>query len=175
MEDTISLIASLEKQLAAARGNKQKLEDRILVHTANIATFTSQIDLLNANNVALNNQINSINDNKAQLQANAHALETRAENIKSTINARQAQQSRYQAQIKTLSAQINQISGNLNTKPISKLEQTVTYLVAEIPSLQKQIDFVKFKCLGVTKYDVQTLNGKITYVFASSVFSTYVT
>ena len=55
LKDTISLIESLEKQLAAARGNKEKLEGRILVHNANIATFTSQIDLLNANNVAINN------------------------------------------------------------------------------------------------------------------------
>ena len=58
LADTESLIRSLEKQLAAARQNKQKLEARILVHNANIATFTSQIDLLNANNVALNNKIN---------------------------------------------------------------------------------------------------------------------
>lgn len=55
------------------------------------------------------------------------------------------------------------------------MQQTVISLEAEIPSLQKQIDFVKFKCLGVVNYTVQTLNGQITYVFASSVFSTYVT
>ena len=175
LADTESLIRSLEKQLAAARQNKQKLEARILVHNANIATFTSQIDLLNANNVALNNKINSINANRVQLQANAHLYETKAENIKSTINARQAQQSRYQAQIDTLNAQILQINGNLNQRPISRLQQTVISLEAEIPSLQKQIDFVKFKCLGVVNYTVQTLNGQITYVFASSVFSTYVT
>lgn len=67
------------------------------------------------------------------------------------------------------------MNGNLNTRPISKLESTVTSLSAEIPSLQKQIDFVNFKCVGVVNYTVQTLNGQITYTFDSSVFSTYVT
>jgi hypothetical protein len=34
---------------------------------------------------------------------------------------------------------------------------------------------VKFNCNGVVNYTVSTLNGSITYTFASSVFSTYIT
>jgi len=48
-------------------------------------------------------------------------------------------------------------------------------LQSSIPSLQQQIDYVKFNCLGVVNYTVSTLNGAISYVFGSSSFSTYLT
>jgi hypothetical protein len=92
-----------------------------------------------------------------------------------TISARQAQQHGYQSQIDTLNAQILQLNGNLNTAPIVTLNATILNLEASTPALKQQIDYVKFNCLGVVNYTVQTLNGQITYTFGSSVFSTYVT
>ena len=175
LSDTEALIASLEKQLAAARDNKNKLEARILLQTNRVTTLTEQIDLLNANNVALNNQINNINGNKANLQAEAHALETRAEGIKATINSRQAQQNQYQTQIDAFNRQILTLSSGLNSAPIARLNSTIAHLQSAIPAIREQIDFVNFKCKGVTNYTVQTLDGKISYIFQSSVFSTYVT
>jgi len=102
-------------------------------------------------------------------------LETQAENVKSTISAYQTQQSQYQAQINTLNNQIQQINGNLDPTQAINLNSTINSLQASIPSLQQQIDYVKFNCLGVVNYTVNTLNGTISYVFGSSTFSTYIT
>ena len=173
--DTNTLIASLEKQLADARENKNKLEARILIGINNSSNLKSRIDLLNANNVALNNEINNINSRKVTLQANYQALETRAEGIRNTINARRSQEQKYNVQIDTLNKQIGELTGNLDTAPVERLNQTVIHLENSVPSLQEQIDYVRFNCLGVVNYTVQTLNGTISYTFGSSVFSTYVT
>ena len=95
--------------------------------------------------------------------------------MKSTIAAYQDQQSQYKAQISTLNNQIQQINGNLDPSPVITLNSTIKNLQASIPSLQQQIDYVKFNCLGVVNYTVSTLNGTISYVFGSSTFSTYIT
>lgn len=174
LNDTLTLITSLQQQLAAALNNKDLLSARILQQSNNISTITDQIDFLNADNVKLNNQINLINSNKTTLEASYRALETQAENVKSTITAYKAQQNQYEAQITTLNAQINQINANLDTTPQSNLNITISSLQSSIPSLQQQIDYVKFNCLGVVNYTVNTLNGAISYVFGSSSFSTYV-
>lgn len=107
--------------------------------------------------------------------ASYQAIESRAESIKSTINAYKAQENKYQAQIDTLNAQITQINGNLDLTPIVRLNGTISGLRNSIPSLKQQIDFVKFNCLGVVNYTVQTIDGTIRYIFGSSLFSTYVT
>ena len=52
---------------------------------------------------------------------------------------------------------------------------TISSLEGTIPSIKNQTDYVRFNCLGVVNYTVQTLDGTITYTFGSSVFSTYVT
>ena len=75
----------------------------------------------------------------------------------------------------TLNSQIQQTSNNLDTTPVIILNSTINNLQASIPSLQQQIDYVKFNCLGVVNYTVNTLNGAISYVFGSSSFSTYIT
>jgi predicted nucleic acid-binding Zn-ribbon protein len=175
LNDTLTLIASLQQQLAAANNNKDLLSARILQQTSNVTNITQAIDLLNADNVRLNNQINLINSNKTTLEAQYKALETQAENVKSTITAYRAQQNQYQAQITALNAQIAQISNNLDTTPLTVLNSTIANLQSSIPSLQQQIDYVKFNCLGVVNYTVSTLNGAISYVFGASSFSTYVT
>lgn len=175
LSDTQTLIASLQKQLAEAEKNKELLSGRILQQTNNLTNITQRIDLLNADNVRLNNQIKEINNNKTTLEASYQSLETQAENVKSTINAYQAQQSQYQAQINTLNNQIQQINPNLDTTPVTVLNNTISSLKLSIPSLQQQIDYVKFNCLGVVNYTVNTLNGTISYVFGQSSFSTYIT
>ena len=78
-------------------------------------------------------------------------------------------------QIDTLNRQIGELTGNLDTAPLAKLNQTVIHLENSVPSLREQIDYVRFNCLGVVNYTVQTLNGSVTYTFGTSVFSTYVT
>lgn len=107
--------------------------------------------------------------------ANYQSIETRAETIKSTINAYKAQENKYQAQIEALNLQITQINGNLNIAPITRLNSTISSLNNSIPSLKQQIDYVKFNCLGVVNYTVQTIDGTVRYIFGSSLFSTYVT
>lgn len=134
-----------------------------------------KIDSLNAKNVALNNEINAINNNKATLMANYQAIETRAEGLRNTIKAYTSQKDKYLAQIQTLEAQVLQINGNLDISPIVSLNSTIESLKGSTPSLKQQIDHVKFNCLGVVNYTVQTLNGAVSYIFGSSLFSTYVT
>lgn len=58
---------------------------------------------------------------------------------------------------------------------MAALNLTISSLQSSIPSLQQQIDYIKFNCLGIVNYTVNTLNGIISYVFGSSTFSTYVT
>lgn len=67
------------------------------------------------------------------------------------------------------------MNGNLDITSIVNLNSTIQSLQKSTPSLKEQIDYVKFHCLGVVNYTVQTLNGTISYVFGSSVFTTYVT
>jgi len=74
LNDTLTLITSLQQQLAAAQNNRDLLSARILVETTNITSITQQIDYLNADNVKLNNQINLINSNKTTLQASYQSL-----------------------------------------------------------------------------------------------------
>lgn len=94
--------------------------------------------------------------------------------MKSTIAAYQDQSNQYKSQISTLNNQIQQINGNLDPTPVISLNNTINNLQASIPSLQQQIDYVKFNCLGVVNYTVSTLNGTISYIFGSSSFSTYI-
>ena len=67
------------------------------------------------------------------------------------------------------------MNGNLDITSMVNLNSTIQSLQKSTPSLKEQIDYVKFHCLGVVNYTVQTLNGTISYVFGSSVFTTYIT
>lgn len=74
LNDTLTLITSLEQQLAAAKNNRDALSARILLQNTNVSSITQQIDLLNADNIRLNNQINLITSNKTTLEASYEAL-----------------------------------------------------------------------------------------------------
>ena len=175
LSDTNALIETLKAQLIAAENNKVTLQARILLQSNQVTDAKNKVDLLNADNVRLNNQVNAINENKGLLQNNYQSLETNAQNIKNTIAAYQAQQAQYTSQITLLKNQIQQASLNLDTTSLNAVRQSISNLNSTIPSLKQQIDYVKFNCNGVVNYTVSTLNGTITYTFASSVFSTYVT
>lgn len=169
------MIASLQEQLTAALANKATLQARILAESNTITQTQASIDLYNADNVKLNNQINQINSNKDSLQSNYQSLESKAQDLKNTISAYQAQQAQYTSQISILKSQLQQATLNTDPSTLNAVQQTITNLNITIPALKQQIDYVKFNCNGVVNYTVSTLNGTITYTFASSVFSTYVT
>jgi predicted nucleic acid-binding Zn-ribbon protein len=175
LANTETLITSLQQQLATAQANKASLQARILTESSTIAQTQSNIDFLNADNVKLNNQINAINANKDTLQSYYQSQETQAQNLKNTISSYQAQQAQYTSQIAILKTQLQQATLNTDPTSLNSVTQTIANLNLTIPALKQQIDYVKFNCNGVVNYTVSTLNGTITYTFASSVFSTYVT
>jgi uncharacterized phage infection (PIP) family protein YhgE len=175
LANTETLIASLQQQLANAQANKVTLQARILTEANTISDTQKTIDYLNADNVNLNNQINAINDNKDVLRANFQSLEGQAKEIKNTIASYQAQQAQYISQISILKAQLQQANLNTDDIALTAVQQTIANLNLTIPTLKQQIDYVKFNCNGAVNYTVSTLEGTITYTFASSVFSTYVT
>ena len=175
LANTETLIASLEQQLATARSNRVTLQARILQQSQTLTDTQKNIDFLNADNVKLNNQINAIIANRDILQSGYQSLEAQAQDLRSTIASYQAQQAQYTSQISVLRSQLQQATLNTDTTALNTLQQTITNLNSTIPALKQQIDFVKFNCNGAVNYTVSTLNGTITYTFASSVFSTYVT
>lgn len=63
---------------------------------------------------------------------------------------------------------------NQDPTPLNAVEQTISSLNSTIPTLKQQSDFVKFNCNGAVNYTVNTLNGAVTYNFASSSFTNYV-
>ncbi len=175
LANTETLIASLQQQLATAQANKVTLQARILTQANTITDTQKSIDFLNADNVNLNNQINAIKTNKDVLQSNYQSLEAQAQDIKNTIASYQAQQAQYTSQISVLKAQLQQANLNTDNTALLAVQQVISNLNLTIPTLKQQIDYVKFNCNGAVNYTVSTLDGTITYTFASSVFSTYVT
>lgn len=74
-----------------------------------------------------------------------------------------------------MKSQLQHDTANTDPNNLNAVLATIANLNSTIPTLGQQIDFVKFNCNGAVNYTVRTINGTITYTFATSTFSTYVT